>query len=148
MAWTYNAPLSGDTGYVATLTNAINEIHTAVDGKSPVAGPGSGQAFSTGPLTATLFATIFGVTASTPSGTPVILTTGLPGGVYLVSIPGIGGDCANYGASATVFLGSTNSRITANNAGYMTLTLGGGGIQATQTSGGALVIPYSITRIA
>ena len=56
-------------------------------------------------------------------------------------------NAANFTAIATVLFDGTTARIVANNGALLTLTLSGLNVQATQTSGGALVIYYSYSFI-
>ena len=82
MAWTYEAPISGDTAYVTTLTNCVNEIQNAVDGKAALAGSSS-QDFATATLTVDV------TTASTSTTTGALTVAG---GVGIAGALNVGGN--------------------------------------------------------
>lgn len=93
-----------------------------------------------------------GVTASAATATPVTIMT-LPvlagWSVYLVSATRNNvNDAANYNTTAIVSTNGTAARITTLQSGaLLTITLSGLNVQATQSSGGAAVITYSIFKI-
>lgn len=94
-----------------------------------------------------------GVTASTPTGTPVTIfaPSGASSALYKVWINISGAGLATYMSWAEVgydpAAGTTVGRLGGNNATLSAITTSGGNIQATQTSGINQVIEWTVIRV-
>ena len=86
-----------------------------------------------------------GVYTGAPNGAVVNLFKLEPGTYYVATQ--IGGDAANFGATATVVVGTSSARITANNTSFVTLGVADGFVTASQISGGTQDIQWQYSKL-
>ena len=145
------------TGSAIPLGFGVNNTVTAItiDTSSNVGvgttSPLTGAMTNNGVLNAGLFATVRGSAAST-SGAAVTIAVANQNhaqATYIVSVGISSGAPAAYSAVAIVSADNNTLRATTlQTASLMTISVSGTDIQATQTSGGAATILYTLTRVA
>jgi hypothetical protein len=128
-------------GVANTVTSLV--MDTAVPGTAMMDAPNTAWGYFSAPV----FRTVTGVTASTPTATPVTLFSAAAAGRYdvFVWLPGAGS--ANYTSYAIVLSEGSDARISGSSGGLLTVTLSGTNVQATQGSGGNAVISYAYVKI-
>jgi hypothetical protein len=150
--------LSGCTGVgTATITGGESYmLQTEGDGNGYSAGfqvndtctlDGANDSAACAPA-AGPFTSVNGTTDPSTTGVPVDLVTfpSTSNAMYRIYTSLIG-DAANYGAFADVLVQGTSARISASNVTFMTLTLSGYTVQATQTTGASQSISFSWVRL-
>lgn len=113
--------------------------------------PASGSPTNKAAVTAGVFRTVTGAVASTSAVAVTLANIGLNtiNGTYLVSAGLSSADPANYSAVSIVSIDNNVLRATAlQTAGLLTIGLSGTNIQATQSSGGAQTLYFTLTRIS
>ena len=145
------------TGSAIPLGLGVNNTVTAmtIDTSSNVGvgttSPLTGAMTNNGVLNAGLFATVRGSAASM-SGAAVTIAVANQNhaqATYIVSVGISSGAPAAYSAVAIVSADNNTLRATTlQTASLMTISVSGTDIQATQTSGGAATILYTLTRVA
>jgi hypothetical protein len=150
-----NADRSGSGTYLpfTIQTNGAERLRVFTSGGVSIGNttdPGATNLSVTGSVKAATMQTGTGTTASTASGVPVSLfSVDTVPGMYLIYVWFNSGVPNAYQSFATVTADfqPNSSRIVANNATLMAITLVSGVVYATQTSGGAQAITYSYIRI-
>jgi hypothetical protein len=145
------------TGGATALGLGVNGAVDAVTidaGKNVGVGtatPTSGSLFNFSVLNAGIFATLRGSVASS-SGVPVTIAEANQNheqGTFIVSCGISSGAPTVYSAVAIVSADNNVLRVTTlQSASLMTITVSGTDIQATQSSGGAANILFTVTRVA
>jgi hypothetical protein len=144
---------AGTAIYPITVTNATGVISTSsrlnVNGATDNGVDAvnvSGKGLFSDRLQATHFKTNSAV-ASIPSLTPTTIFSAAANGRYEVYAYINGGNATNYAAIATVITEGGTSRIVANNATFLQLTVSGTNVQATHQSTNPSDVYYSYLLI-
>ena len=146
-----NCTLISSDGNSITAPSPVTRINTVITTGGAYSGTNIYQPSITGKSIIDKFSAVSSSVATT-SGVAATLFTLADSPTQTVNrIDVIAGayknNAANFTAIATVLFDGTTARIVANNGALLTLTLSGLNVQATQTSGGALVIYYSYSFI-
>ena len=152
-AGTASIPLSINGSDLRLRTGGVDRMRIFASGGVSLGNttdPGATNLSVTGTVTGSVFSSASGTTASTASGTPVTFTTvpSVPTGVWLVT----GSVVTSASSWVGVYLlkteeaSATLAPLSAATSA-LTITMSGLSIQGTQTSGAALPIFWSITRI-
>ena len=146
-----NCTLISSDGNSITAPSPVTRINTVITTGGAYSGTNIYQPSITGKSIIDKFSAVSSSVATT-SGVAATLFTLADSSTQTVNrIDVIAGayknNAANFTAIATVLFDGTTARIVANNGALLTLTLSGLNVQATQTSGGALLIYYSYSFI-
>ena len=151
---TFKGDITGNAATVTTNANLTGPITSVGNATSIASQTGTGTKFVmdasptlTGTTTIDAFRSLSGATASTPTATPVTLFTSSNYSAYIVFVYLLGGNTSFMATAMVINDGTGAGLYNYEHGDYITITLSGANVQATQSSGGDTAIQYKVLKI-